>query len=114
MSRLEVDTASEFPQGETLSIGNGSERFAWKSMLLTLGLSVTAAGVGVLTLEPFAVPLSDLALGLRAIGTGAMAAAGWGLGFLLTSGLNVLREDVISLSGHGELHPKSPSLQSGR
>lgn len=99
---------SEFPL--TPPTERGSEKFPWKSLLLILGLTAVGVGIGSLVFKPLDMSLSDSTLGLRSLGTGAAGATGMGLGFLLTGGFNIFRENVVSLWGHGELHPKSPSL----
>lgn len=86
----------------------GSERFPWKSLILTLGLTAAGVAIGISVFKPFDV--SDATVGLRALAAGATGALGFATGIILTSGFNIFREDVADLRGHGEFHPKSPIL----
>lgn len=88
----------------------GSERFPWKSLLLIVGLTAAGIALGGFVFKPLDAQVPIETWLLRDLGTGAAGATGMGLGFLLTGGFNIFRENVVSLWGHGELHPKSPIL----
>ena len=46
----------------------------------------------------------------KSLPTGVGGGIGFGVGVVLTSGLNIFRENLSYLFGKGELHPKSPLL----
>lgn len=104
--RPNLELSRDLKQNSTYR--TGSERFAWKSYLAGLGLTVAGGVVGFALAE--GLPKDVSYVGLRALIFGAGAMTGFALATMLVSGVNIFKEDVIYLRGHGELHSKSPSL----